>query len=73
MLAVAPSLHQPRPPQELQVSGRVGERQTGPRGEILHTARDLAEMLQQLEAMSVAERLRDLRETGEYLLFRAQA
>jgi hypothetical protein len=30
-------------------------------------------MLQQLQAMSMAERLRDLRETGEYLLFRAQA
>jgi hypothetical protein len=29
-------------------------------------------MLQQLQAMSMAERLRDLRKTGKYLLFRAQ-
>jgi hypothetical protein len=53
------------------VSGRVGERQTGPRSKILDTALALAEMLQQLQAMSMAERLRDLRETSEYLLFRA--
>jgi hypothetical protein len=66
-------LHQPRAPQQLQVSGRVGERQTGPHSKILDTALALAEMLQQLQAMSMAERLRDLRETSEYLLFRAQA
>ena len=45
---------------------------TGPHSEILHTALAVAEMLQ-LQAMSMAERLRDLRETGEYLLVRAQA
>jgi len=55
------------------VSGRVGESQTGPSGEILDTALTLAEMLEQLQAMSMAERLRDLGKTGEYLLFWAQA
>ena len=51
------------------MSGGVRQRQAGPRGKILHTALALAEMLQQFEAMSMADRPRDFRETGEYLLF----
>jgi len=42
-------------------------------GEVLHVTLTLAKMLQQFEAMGMAERLRNLGEAGEYVLFGAEA
>jgi hypothetical protein len=72
-LPLSPAAHQARAAQKLKVSGRVGERQTGAGGKALHAALPLAEMLQQFEAMGMAERLRNLGEAREYVLFGAEA
>jgi len=69
----APALHQARAAQKLKVSGSVGDRQTGAPGKVLHATLTLAEMLEQFEAMGMAERLRNPGEAGEYVLFGAEA
>jgi hypothetical protein len=53
--------------------GRVGESEARAFGQILDAALALPEMFEQFEPMRMSERLRDLGETGEYLLFRTDA
>ena len=53
--------------------GGVGDRQPGAPGKVFHAALTLAEMLEQFEAIGMAERLRNFGEAGEYLLFGAEA
>ena len=55
------------------MSGGVGDFQTGAPGKVLHATLSLAELLEQFEAMSMAERLRNLGEAGEDVLFGAEA
>ena len=55
------------------MSGGVGDFQTGVPGKALHAMLTLAELLEQFEAMGMAERLRNLGEAGEYVLFGAEA
>ena len=68
-----PALHQARAAEKLKVSGGVGDRQTGAPGKVFHATLTLAEMLEQFEAMGMAERLRNLGEAGEDVLFGAKA
>jgi hypothetical protein len=51
------------------MAGRVGEGQARPRRQILDAALALPEVFEQLQAMRMAERLRDLREARKYVLF----
>ena len=51
----------------------VRQRQAGSGRQILDAALALAEMFEQFETMRVTERLRDLGEAGEYVLFRTHA
>ena len=57
VFAATLGLDQARPSQNLQVARGVGERQMRPRRQLLDTAHPLREVLQQLEPMSVTERL----------------
>ena len=66
-------MHQARAAKKLKVSGGVGDCQTGTPGEVLHAALTLAEVLEQFEAVGMAERLRNLGEAGEDVLFGAEA
>jgi len=50
---------QPGAAQQLQVPGGIGEGQSGPFGKGLHAVLALPEMLQEFDAMGVAEPLRD--------------
>jgi len=72
-LPLPPALHQARTAQKLKVSGGVGDGQTGAPGKILDATLTLAEMLEQFEAMGMAEGLRNLGEAGEDVLFGAEA
>ncbi len=68
-----PTLHENGATSKLKVSGGVGDGQTGAPGKILDATLTLAEMLEQFEAMGMAERLRNLGEVGEDVLFGAEA
>jgi hypothetical protein len=72
-LSLSSAVHQTRAAQKLKVSGGVGDCQTGAPGKVFHATLTLAEMLEQFEAMGMAERLRNLGEAGEYVLFGAEA
>jgi len=51
----------------------VSDRQARPRRQILDAALALPEVLEQFETMRMAERLGDLSQAGEYVLFRPHA
>ena len=63
--AVTTGDYEASPPEALKVARRVGNRKTGAHSQDFHAALTLAEVLQQLQPVGVADRLRDLRETGE--------
>ena len=50
------------------MSGGVGDFQTGAPGKVLHATLNLAEILEQFEAMGMAERLRNLGKDAEFKL-----
>src|SRR6516162_1292922 len=69
-LPFAPPLDKRGAAKKLQVTGCVRHRQARPGGEVFDAPLALAEMLEQFEPVRMAERLRDLGETGKYTLFR---
>ena len=73
MLARRAGLDEARAPQDLQVARRVGEAQFGARRKLLDAALALGEVLQQLQPVSMAERLRHFGEAREDRLFRSAA
>ena len=56
---------------DLQVARRISEREPGKRRQFLDTPLSLTEMLQQLQTVWVAKRLRDLGETSKHSLLRS--
>jgi SAM-dependent methyltransferase len=58
-------LHKRRSSQDLQMPRRIGEGQTGPRGQFVDASLPLGEMLQQFQPMRMAHRARDLGEARE--------
>src|SRR5579871_1014608 len=70
-LAIAAPLDQCRAPQQLQMPRRISEGEACARREILDAALALSKLLEELEAMRMAECLRDLREAGENPVFGA--
>jgi hypothetical protein len=68
-LTVAPRVNEASAPQDLQVAGGIGKSQIGTRSEILYALLPLAQLVEKLEPMRVAERLGDLGESGEHGLF----
>jgi hypothetical protein len=72
-LAISPGLDQRGTPQDLEVARGVRECQRGARRNVLDAAPSLSQMLQQLQPMRMAERLRDLGQAGDDGLFRSRA
>ena len=73
VLALPARDHDPRPPQLLQVLGRVRDRKAGPLRQDLDAPLALGEVLHQLEPMCVRQRLRDGGELREQRQLRAAA
>ena len=70
-LAFTPALDERCAAQELQMAGGIRECEAGARRQLFDTPLALPEMFEQFEPVCMAQRLRDLREARENLLFRA--